>query len=83
MLSPACTIASPDRPIEILVITVANELDVLAHNPELADRYGPSLYQLFFRVRDLLPTAAWQACAAQLGPQVDPQSSRRSSGERR
>jgi hypothetical protein len=51
-----------------LLITVANELDVLAHNPELADRYGPSLYQLFSRVRDLLPTAAWQACAAQLGP---------------
>ncbi|MCX4744028.1 hypothetical protein OG455_00620 [Kitasatospora sp. NBC_01287] len=50
-----------------LAITAANELDVLAHNAALADRYGPALYRLFARSRDLLPTAAQEACARQLG----------------
>ncbi|MFI6114381.1 DUF6817 domain-containing protein [Kitasatospora sp. NPDC051164] len=51
-----------------LAITVANELDVLAHNADLAARYGPALYGLFARTRDLLPPAAWQACTDLLGP---------------
>ncbi|WP_063752854.1 DUF6817 domain-containing protein [Streptomyces sp. NRRL S-350] len=53
-----------------LAITVANELDVLAHNAELAARYGPDLYGLFARVRSLLPPAAWQACTDLLGPKA-------------
>lgn len=51
-----------------LEITVANELDVLAHNADVAERYGPSLYGLFARSRHMLSPAAWEACAQQLGP---------------
>jgi catechol 2,3-dioxygenase-like lactoylglutathione lyase family enzyme len=50
----------------ILEITAANELDVLAHNAELAERHGPSLYRLFARSCDLLSAPAWNACAEQL-----------------
>jgi hypothetical protein len=50
-----------------LEITVANELDVLAHNAELAARHGPALAELFGRVRPRLSDRAWQACADQLG----------------
>ncbi|MGW9046350.1 DUF6817 domain-containing protein [Streptomyces lydicus] len=48
-------------------ITAANELDVLAHNAELADRHGPALHRLFTRSRDLLSAAAWEAVGQQLG----------------
>lgn len=51
-----------------LEITVANELDVMHHNPGLAARYGPALYELFSRVRPRLSERAWQACADRLGP---------------
>ncbi|MFD8752424.1 DUF6817 domain-containing protein [Kitasatospora sp. NPDC059577] len=51
-----------------LAITVANELDVLAHDTDLAARYGPGLYQLFARTRDRLPPAAWRACTDLLRP---------------
>ncbi|MFF2076556.1 DUF6817 domain-containing protein [Kitasatospora sp. NPDC058162] len=44
-----------------LAITAANELDVFIHNPELAARYGPVLYELLSRARELLPPAAWRA----------------------
>ncbi|MFI8461891.1 DUF6817 domain-containing protein [Kitasatospora sp. NPDC085464] len=50
-----------------LALTVANELDVLAHNADLAARYGPGLYELFARARTLLPPAAWRACGDLLG----------------
>ncbi|MEV4615294.1 VOC family protein [Kitasatospora sp. NPDC049258] len=50
-----------------LEITAANELDVLAHDPELADHYGPALQQLFDRSGDLLSVAAREACEQQLG----------------
>ncbi|GAA2150018.1 hypothetical protein GCM10009760_43840 [Kitasatospora kazusensis] len=49
-----------------LDITAANELDVLAHNADLADRYGPALHRLFTRSRDLLSAATWEACVQQL-----------------
>ncbi|MEY9969067.1 catechol 2,3-dioxygenase-like lactoylglutathione lyase family enzyme [Streptacidiphilus sp. MAP12-16] len=49
-----------------LEITAANELDVLAHNADLADRYGPALHRLFTGSRDLLSAAAWEACVQQL-----------------
>lgn len=55
----------------IVEITAANELDVLAHNAELAARYGADLYGLFARARGLLSEAAWQACHRQLGPSPD------------
>jgi hypothetical protein len=51
-----------------LEITVANELDVMRHNPGMAARHGRSLYELFSRVRPRLSAGAWQACADQLGP---------------
>ncbi|MFD7487331.1 DUF6817 domain-containing protein [Streptomyces mirabilis] len=51
-----------------LEITAANELDVLAHNAQLAERYGPSLYRLFTGAGDLLSAPARDACTRQLGP---------------
>ncbi|MFF7994364.1 DUF6817 domain-containing protein [Kitasatospora xanthocidica] len=53
-----------------LALTAANELDVLAHNADLARRYGPGLYGLFARTRHLLPPAAWRACACLLGAEA-------------
>ncbi|MEV6749600.1 DUF6817 domain-containing protein [Streptomyces sp. NPDC051080] len=50
-----------------LEITAANELDVLAHNADLADRHGAALHRLFTRSRDLLSVAARDACVQQLG----------------
>ncbi|GAA3516085.1 hypothetical protein GCM10022220_65180 [Actinocatenispora rupis] len=39
-------------------ITAANELDVLAHNAELAERYGPALRELLVRCDRLLSAPA-------------------------
>jgi catechol 2,3-dioxygenase-like lactoylglutathione lyase family enzyme len=50
-----------------LEITAANEIDVMAHNEELAARYGPDLYRLFARSGDLVSPAARDACARQFG----------------
>ncbi|WP_330460998.1 hypothetical protein OIB37_31490 [Streptomyces sp. NBC_00820] len=50
-----------------LDITAANELDVFAHNAELADRYGPALHRLFRSARDLMSPTAWEACSRRLG----------------
>ncbi|MFI6866971.1 DUF6817 domain-containing protein [Nocardia sp. NPDC050406] len=44
-------------------ITVANELDVLSHNVELASQHGDALYGFFDRRRDLLSDAALLALA--------------------
>ncbi|MFF3411834.1 DUF6817 domain-containing protein [Streptomyces sp. NPDC002742] len=55
----------------LLEITAANELDVLAHNVELADRYGPALHRLFTRARDRLSAGAWDACVRQLSLSMD------------
>ncbi|MGW0824462.1 VOC family protein [Streptomyces sp. NPDC002845] len=52
-----------------LDITAANELDVLAHNQELAALHGPSLRRFFARAGDLLSAAAREACDRQLGTQ--------------
>ncbi|WP_329103636.1 VOC family protein [Micromonospora sp. NBC_01699] len=43
-------------------ITVANELDVLGHNPALAAEHGAALGRLFGRVRPRMSSAAWQSC---------------------
>jgi hypothetical protein len=51
-----------------LEITAANELDVLAHNAELAERHGAGLYRLLTRAGALLSPAARDAVARQLGP---------------
>ena len=48
-------------------ITAANELDVLAHNAELAERYGPGLHALLTRAGALLSPAAREAVTRQLG----------------
>jgi hypothetical protein len=42
-------------------ITAANELDVVAHNPEAAERYGAGLGRLFDRMAPLLSPSAVQA----------------------
>lgn len=54
-----------------LDITAANELDVFAHNPDLATRYGPGLYRLLEPepVRALLSAAAWEAVQHTLKPE--------------
>ncbi|MFD5514724.1 VOC family protein [Streptomyces sp. NPDC127066] len=49
-----------------LELTAANEIDVLAHNVDLADRYGPALHRLFARSRDRLSAGARDACVRQL-----------------
>ncbi|MFF1476303.1 VOC family protein [Streptomyces sp. NPDC058301] len=48
-------------------ITAANELDVMAHNAELAARHGAQLHRLFTRSGDLLSRAAQEAGDRQLG----------------
>jgi hypothetical protein len=50
-----------------LEITAANELDVLAHNSELTERYGPALHALLTRAGTLLSPAAREAVTRQLG----------------
>ncbi|GAB7028955.1 DUF6817 domain-containing protein [Streptomyces sp. NPDC021749] len=50
-----------------LEITAANELDVLTHHADLAERYGPALYRLFTRSHDLLSAPARDACERHLG----------------
>ncbi|GAB4585317.1 hypothetical protein Ntsu_31490 [Nocardia sp. IFM 10818] len=47
---------------EFLELTVANELDVMTHNAELAAAHGAALYQLFERCKDHLSAPAWRAC---------------------
>ncbi|GGS09962.1 MULTISPECIES: DUF6817 domain-containing protein [Streptomyces] len=49
-----------------LEITAANELDVLAHNAELARQHGPELYGFLKRVGSLLSPAAQDAVARRL-----------------
>ncbi|BEK94450.1 hypothetical protein NSK11_contig00022-0041 [Nocardia seriolae] len=49
-----------------LELTVANELDVMAQNADLATQHGAGLYDLFARARPHLTPAAWSACHAQL-----------------
>jgi hypothetical protein len=53
-----------------LEITAANELDVLVRQPELLDRHGHTLFDLFDlfdRCRGLLSPPAWQVCLSVLG----------------
>jgi hypothetical protein len=47
-------------------ITAANELDVLAHNQELAERFSADLRRLFIRAGTLLSPAARNAFTEQL-----------------
>ncbi|QIS14472.1 DUF6817 domain-containing protein [Nocardia arthritidis] len=50
-----------------LELTAANELDVMAHNAELAAKHGAALFGLFEQTRNYLSPRAWSACRAQLG----------------
>ncbi|MEY9854499.1 hypothetical protein ABH935_000096 [Catenulispora sp. GAS73] len=50
-----------------LEITAANELDVFAHNADLAARYGSAMYRLLEPVGTLLSAAAWDAVRRELG----------------
>lgn len=62
---------TPDDLSAFLAITAANELDVFAHNPDLAARYGPGLYRFLASepVRTLLSAPAWQAVQSALKPE--------------
>jgi catechol 2,3-dioxygenase-like lactoylglutathione lyase family enzyme len=55
-------------PKDFLVLTAANELDVVAHNAELATRSSPALLDLFARTRRQLPQVVWAACQLALSP---------------
>ncbi|MBY0442811.1 MAG: hypothetical protein K2Q25_11875 [Mycobacteriaceae bacterium] len=44
-------------------ITAANEIDVMLHNQDLADRHAQSLYELFSSARHWLSAEGWQACS--------------------
>jgi hypothetical protein len=48
-------------------ITAANEIDVTTHNPEVMDRHGDELRELFSRMRRHLSEPAWHACVATFG----------------
>ena len=58
---------SPEGLRAFLEITAANELDVLAHNAELARQHGPGLYGFLTRAGSLLSPAAQDAVDRQLG----------------
>ena len=58
---------SPDGLRAFLEITAANELDVLAHNAELAEQHGPGLYGFLKRAGSLLSPAGQDAVDRQLG----------------
>lgn len=48
-------------------ITAANELDVVAHNPESAEKYAAALSRLFVRMSPLLSPQAVRAYPSELG----------------
>jgi hypothetical protein len=48
-------------------ITVANELDVISHNPEAAEKYSAGLFRLFDRMAPLLSPQAVRAYTGELG----------------
>lgn len=49
-------------------ITVANELDVLAHNAEFAAQYGDALLELFTEARERMSRPAWASAQLMLQP---------------
>lgn len=49
-------------------LTIANELDVLAHNDELRQRHGEALHRLFAACTPYASPAAIAACAQQAAP---------------
>jgi catechol 2,3-dioxygenase-like lactoylglutathione lyase family enzyme len=51
-------------------ITVANELDVIGHNADYADRYSAPLLELFTRARERVSRPAWAAAQLALQPVV-------------
>lgn len=55
-------------PAEFLLLTAANELDVVAHNADMAARAAPALLELFTRTRSQLPDVVWAACRVALSP---------------
>ncbi|MFD8735975.1 DUF6817 domain-containing protein [Streptomyces sp. NPDC059618] len=55
----------------LMAITAANELDLVRHNQDLAQRYGPSLARLFSRSNPWLSAPARDACTRMLGPYAD------------
>lgn len=58
--------ARPDQACAFAEITAANELDIVAHDPEGARGYGASLARLLDRMSGLLSPDAVRACTAEL-----------------
>ena len=48
-------------------LTAANELDVAAVSPQMRERYGPQLMELFTRWRPMLSERAWEHTHSTLG----------------
>jgi hypothetical protein len=60
------TLDPPDvRPL--VDLTVANELDVVDHAPEVREEYGEALRKLFVRARTAMSEAAWADVQRTLG----------------
>jgi hypothetical protein len=58
---------SPQLLRDLVELTFANELDVLAHNEELLAKYGDGLRRLFTACRPYASDAAYAAFTGQLG----------------
>jgi hypothetical protein len=52
----------------LVELTVANELDVVLHAPEVRAEYGPSLWALLSRAREAMSAPAWSDVVAVLAP---------------
>ena len=62
--SGAATALDAEQRAALIELTVANELDVLAHDPEIAQRFGAELARLFAAWRAFMSDAAWRAVAS-------------------
>lgn len=49
-------------------LTAANELDVFAHDLQLASRYGPAVHRLLAAAHHWLSPAAWASVQRQMNP---------------
>jgi hypothetical protein len=54
----------PQQVRDFVELTIANELDVLAHNDDLRERHGESLHRLFTACRPYASASANAACAS-------------------
>ena len=65
--SGATTPLDAEQRAALIELTVANELDVLAHDRAIAERHGAELARLFEEWRGFMSDAAWRAVSARAG----------------